>query len=122
MNAMPWPETHLPLRKGAQDQTLHVTESVSWMTKQKIAHRFPPPHGWVVGRFNSRTRILYKRVGGQIPRRWSLLPAQARDGCGHGAGHPGQGGGTNKDLLQVFDARNALRFFTGGGMDVCSKL
>jgi allantoicase len=43
MNAMPWFETYLPPRKGTKHKTLHVTESVLWMKKQKIAHRFPPP-------------------------------------------------------------------------------
>ena len=34
MNAMPWPETHLPPRKAAKDKTVHVTGSVSWMKKK----------------------------------------------------------------------------------------
>jgi len=51
---MPWPEKHLPPRKGAKDKTLHVAESVSWITKQKIAHRI-----WMglVGRINGRKKI-----------------------------------------------------------------
>ena len=56
MNAMPWPETYLPPRKGAKHKTLHVTESVFWTKKEKIAHRLLSPHGWVVGRINSRKK------------------------------------------------------------------
>ena len=39
MNAVPWPGTHSPPRKGDKDKTLHVTGSVLWMTKHKIALR-----------------------------------------------------------------------------------
>jgi hypothetical protein len=56
MNAIPWPETYLPPRKGAKHKTLHVTESVFWTKKEKIAHRLLSPHGWVVGRINSRKK------------------------------------------------------------------
>ena len=35
INAMPWPETYTPTSKGANAKTVHVTENVSWMTKQK---------------------------------------------------------------------------------------
>jgi hypothetical protein len=50
---MPWPDVRVK-GHGPNAGMVHVTESHTWMTRQKIAHRFPPPYGWEVGRVHRK--------------------------------------------------------------------